>query len=59
MHYNPKAREDLLNQPFLNKNIVNEGKELFFNKWLGVGITRVRDVLYEFKEGFFTSSMCC
>ncbi len=53
VHYIPKGREDILNQPlFLNKNIVNQGKEVFFKKWWDVGITRVRDVLYEFKEGF-------
>ncbi len=31
VHYIPKGREDILNQPlFLNKNIVNQGKEVFF-----------------------------
>ncbi len=59
VHYIPKGREDILNQPlFLNKNIVNQGKEVFFKKWWDVGITRVRDVLYEFKEGFLPVTIC-
>lgn len=49
----PNCREGLLNQPlFLNKNILNQGKEVFFKKWWDVGITKVRDVLYEIKRGF-------
>lgn len=53
--YQVKGRENLLNQPlFLNKSILKEGKELFFKKWMDVGILRIRDVLYEFKKGFLT-----
>lgn len=53
VQYVPKERDDILNQPlFLNKNIVNNGREMFFKKWWDVGISRVRDVLYEFKKGF-------
>ncbi len=49
----PHGRENILNQPlFLNNKILKQGKEMFFKKWMEVGITRVRDVLYEFKEGF-------
>ncbi len=51
--YNPQGRENILNQPlFLNNNILKQEKGIFFKKWMEVGITRVRDVLYEFKEGF-------
>lgn len=53
IEYDPHGRENILNQPlFLNNNILKQGKEIFFKKWMEVGITRVRDVLYEFKEGF-------
>ena len=53
IEYDPHGRENILNQPlFLNKNILNQEKEIFLKKWMEVGITRVRDVLYEFKEGF-------
>jgi len=53
VHFNPRGRENILNQPlFLNNGILNQGKEIFFKKWWELGITRVRDVLYEFKEGF-------
>jgi len=53
VEYDPHGRENILNQPlFLNKNILKQGKEMFLKKWMEVGITRVRDVLYEFKEGF-------
>ncbi len=37
---------------------LNQGKEIFYKKWWDVGITRIRDVLYEFKEGFFTIAVC-
>ncbi len=48
----PHGRENILNQPlFLDNKILKQGKEMF-KKWMEVGITRVRDVLYEFKEGF-------
>lgn len=53
IEYDPQGRENILNQPlFLNNNILKEEKEIYFKKWMEVGITRVRDVLYEFKEGF-------
>uniref|UniRef100_A0A9J7XN67 Reverse transcriptase domain-containing protein n=1 Tax=Cyprinus carpio carpio TaxID=630221 RepID=A0A9J7XN67_CYPCA len=53
VEYDPHGRENILNQPlFLNKNILKQDKEMFLKKWMEVGITRVRDVLYEFKEGF-------
>ncbi len=53
MHFKPQGRENILNQPlFLNNCILNQGKEVFFKKWWDLGITKVRDVLYEFKEGF-------
>lgn len=53
IEYDPHGKESILNQPlFLNNNILKQGKVLFYKKWLDVGITRVRDVLYEFKEGF-------
>ncbi|MGL5244158.1 MAG: RNA-directed DNA polymerase, partial [Sarcina sp.] len=51
--FKPIGREVVLNQPiFLNKNIVFNGKEIFFKKWWEVGIRQVRDVLYEVKDGF-------
>lgn len=47
------GRESILNQPlFLNTGILNQGKEIYLKKWLIVGIVKVRDVLYEYKEGF-------
>lgn len=53
VHYNLQGRESILNQPlFLNNHILNQGKEILFKKWWEVGITKVRDILYEFKEGF-------
>nr|BAC82613.1 pol-like protein [Danio rerio] len=53
VHFNIQGRENILNQPlFLNSGILNQEKVVFFRKWWEVGITRVRDVLYEFKEGF-------
>ncbi len=53
VHFKPQGRENILNQPlFLNNCILNQGKEVFFKKWWDLGITKVRDVLYEFKEGF-------
>lgn len=53
VHFEPRGRENILNQPlFLNNRVLKQGKEIFFRKWWEVGITRVRDVLYEFKEGF-------
>lgn len=51
--FKPVGREITLNQPiFLNKKIGTQGKELYFKKWVDVGILKVRDILYEFKEGF-------
>lgn len=45
--------ESILNQPlFLNKNIVIQEKEIYFKKRVEVGILKIRDILYEFKEGF-------
>uniref|UniRef100_A0A672R4V8 Reverse transcriptase domain-containing protein n=1 Tax=Sinocyclocheilus grahami TaxID=75366 RepID=A0A672R4V8_SINGR len=53
VYFNPQGRENILNQPlFLNNGILNQGKGIFYKKWWDVGITKVRDVLYEFKEGF-------
>ncbi len=53
VNFNPQGQESILNQPlFLNNGILNQGKEIFYKKWWDVGITRIRDVLYEFKEGF-------
>ena len=53
LEYDPHGRENILNQPlFLNQNILKQDKGIFLKKWMEVGITRVRDVLYEFKEGF-------
>lgn len=58
VHFNPQGRENILNQPlFLNNGILNQGKEIFFKKWLDVGIMKVRDVLYEFKEGFLPTQL--
>lgn len=51
--FRPEGREDILNQPlFFNKNIVNNEKEMFFKKWWEVGISRVRDIMYEIRDGF-------
>ncbi len=59
VHFKPQGRENILNQPlFLNNCILNQGKEVFFKKWWDLGITKVRDVLYEFKRGF-TSAIHC
>lgn len=53
IEYDPHGRENILNQPlFLNNNILKQEKEIFFKKWIEMGITRLRDILYEFKEGF-------
>jgi len=53
VRYNLQGRESVLNQPlFLNTGILNQGKEIYFRKWLEAGIVKVRDVLYEYKEGF-------
>lgn len=53
IEFKPHGREMILNQPlFLNKNIVSQGKEIYFKKWIEVGFLKVRDVLYEYKEGF-------
>lgn len=53
VNFKPYGRESILNQPmFLNKNIVIKEKEIYFKKWVEVGILKIRDVLYEFKEGF-------
>lgn len=55
VEYNPHGRENILNQLlFLNNNILRQGKVLFFKKWIEVGILKVRDILYELKEGFLT-----
>jgi hypothetical protein len=51
--FKPEGRIEILNQPlFFNKNIVNNGKEMFFKKWWTVGISRVKDIMYEIREGF-------
>jgi len=48
VRYNLQGRESVLNQPlFLNTGILNQGKEIYFRKWLEAGIVKVRDVLYE------------
>lgn len=53
VNFNPQGLESILNQPlFLNNGILNQGKEIFYKKLWDVGITRIRDVLYEFKKGF-------
>lgn len=53
IEFKPHGREMILNQPlFLNKNVVSQGKEIYFKKWIEVGFSKVRDVLYEYKEGF-------
>lgn len=53
VNFKPHGRENILNQPlFLNKNIVIQEKEIYFKKWVEVGILKIRDILYEFKEGF-------
>lgn len=50
----PRRREEMLNQPlFLNDNVLYKGKELYFKQWIKAGFKRVKDVLYEVKEGFF------
>lgn len=55
VEYSPHGRENILNQPlFLNNNILSQGKVLYYKKWIEVGILKVRDILYEFKEGFLT-----
>lgn len=60
VRYNLHERESILNQPlFLNTGILNQGKEIYFKKWLEVGIVKVRDVLYEYKEVFFTDTVHC
>ncbi len=52
--FKPEGREVILNQSLVfNKHIVNNGREIFFKKWWQVGILRVRDVLYEIREGFY------
>lgn len=49
----PGGRKEILNQPlFFNKHIVKSGKEIFFKKWWEVGIARLRDIMYEIREGF-------
>ncbi|MGL6064844.1 MAG: RNA-directed DNA polymerase, partial [Fusobacteriaceae bacterium] len=49
----PERREDILNQPlFLNDNVLYKGKELHFKQWINAGFKRVKDILYEVKEGF-------
>lgn len=51
--FNPEGREAILNQPlFLNDKIMIHGRDIYFKKWLQVGIVKVRDVLWELKEGF-------
>ncbi|MGL4645720.1 MAG: hypothetical protein ACRCVL_01170 [Cetobacterium sp.] len=51
----PQGRESILNQPlFLNKNILKQGKVICFKKWMVAGITRVQDILYEFKKEFLS-----
>lgn len=51
--FNPEGREGILNQPlFLNDKITIQQRDIYFKKWLQVGIAKVRDVLWEFKEGF-------
>lgn len=53
VQYNVHGRENILNQPlFLNTGILNQGKEIYFKELMEVGIVKVRDVLYEYKEGF-------
>lgn len=47
-----KFLTNVLFKPQGREKILNQGKEIFFKKWWDVGITKVRDVLYEFKEGF-------
>ncbi len=51
--FNPKGREAVLNQPlFLNGKIKIQERDIYFKKWLQVGIIKIRDVLFEYKEGF-------
>lgn len=51
--FKPQGRETILNQPlFLNAKITTDGTDVFFKKWLDVDIKRVRDILYEYKNGF-------
>lgn len=53
MHFKPRGRESIFkNRGWFKNNVLKQGKEIFFRKWWEVGITRVRDVLYEFKERF-------
>lgn len=53
VHFKPLGRENILNQPlFLNNCILNQGREICLKKWWVAGIVKVRDILYEFKEGF-------
>ncbi len=54
MDFNPEGRERILNQPlFLNEKIKIQEHDIYFMKWLQAGIVKVRDVLWEFKEGFY------
>lgn len=58
VNFNQQGRESILNQPlFLNSGILNQGKVIFLKKWWDVGITRVRDILHEFKDGFYHYSI--
>lgn len=51
--FNPEGREGILNQPlFLNDKIKIHERDIYYKKWLQVGIVKVRDVLWEMKEGF-------
>lgn len=51
--FNPKGREVVLNQPlFLNGKIKLQEQDIYFRKWMQVGILKIRDVLWEYKEGF-------
>lgn len=43
----------ILNQPlFFNKHVEINGREIFFKKWWQVGITKIKDILYDVKDGF-------
>lgn len=49
--FNPEGRERILNQPLFLNDKIHE-RDIYFKKWLQMGIVKVRDVLWELKEGF-------
>ncbi len=53
MDFNPEGRERILNQPlFLNEKIKIQEHDIYFMKWLQVGIVKVR-MFYGNLEGFY------